>query len=464
MSYLYPKRNSLPLFQIIVLGMLGIAAGLTAALLYFAPRLVAAAPAENGRTGSFAAIEIQFSAPMKADCTADHFSVDPAVDGDLVIEGGTLRFTPKRPWPAGSSVHVTILAGACSERGLPLLAGRSWSFTASRARIAYIPSGDTGYRLMGIAADGGEPEVLAEVASPVQDFDLSRRGDFAVLSTGAGSEPDKLWLARLDGGSAQLLLDCGADACSDPAISPDGLSVAYIRRSAGANPDPSTAPAQPFVELLTIMGGQTRMISIPGNAAGNPSWSAQGWLSYYDGTRQVILIADLTGGQTAIPNQSGAAWAWLPDGSAIIFPELFVDLVGETEGTSSNVYSLLFQVEVETNRRANLSGDGVVEDGSPAVSPNGDWLAFSRNFFDLRWTPGRQLWIMDLENGTQRQISQAPDYAHSSIHWSPDGAQLVYMMFHETVPGDPPEIWCANADGSDPRRLVTGGFLPKWLP
>lgn len=464
MSYLYPKRNSLPLLQIVLLGLLGIAAGLAASLLYFSPRVVAAAPAENGRTGSFAAIEIQFSVPMGADCTADHFSIVPEIAGDLVIEGGTLRFTPRDPWPAGSSVRVSILAGACSEKGLPLLAGRSWSFAASRARVAYIPSLGPGNRLMGIAAEGGAPEILAEVSSPLQNFDLSRRGDFGVLSTGAGSLPDKLWLTRLDGLPAQLLLDCGADACSDPAISPDGLHIAYIRRSTGADPDPSAAPAQPFIELLTIASGRTRTISIPGNTAGNPSWSAQGWLSYYDGTRQVIIIDDLAGGQTAVPNQSGAAWAWLPDGSAIIFPELFVDLVGETEGTSSNVYSLLFQVEVETNRRTNLSGIGQSEDASPAVSPDASMLAFSRNFFDNRWTPGRQLWIMDLENGSARQISQAPDYSHTSIHWSPDGAQLLFMTFHETVPGDPPEIWCVATDGSDPRRLVTGGYLPKWLP
>jgi Tol biopolymer transport system component len=460
MSYLYPKPRGLNLFPVIFLAILGAGIGFAIAYLLFAPRVTAISPAENGRTGSYAAVEIRFSIPMQAACTADHFVLEPAVDGDLVIEGGTLRFTPNSPWPAGAGVRATIHAGACSERGLPLLAGRSWTFTPSLVRIAYIPSGGSTGFLMGIAADGGEPETLAQTLLPLQDFDISRRGDFAVLSTGAYNQPGQLWLSHLDGEAARLLLDCGADACSNPVISPDGSQIAYVRRDIGS----ASAASAPFIELLAIADGRTRMISIAGNTAGNPDWSAQGWLSYYDGTRRVIVIDDLAGGQTVVSNVTGAGWTWLPDGSAIIFPEILVEGEVTDRETAARIFSHLFRVDVKTNERINLSGADLLEDASPAVSPDGRRLAFSRNFFDARWTPGKQLWIMDLDLGSQRQISQAPDYSHSSIHWSPDGTRLVYMLFHETVPSDPPEIWCLDADGSNPRRLVTGGFLPKWLP
>ena len=101
MSYLYPKRNTLPLFPVILLAVLGIAAGLAAAFVILAPRVTAVAPAENGRTGMYAAVEIQFSVPMRAECTADHFAVEPAVAGDLSVEGGTLRFTPRDSMAGG---------------------------------------------------------------------------------------------------------------------------------------------------------------------------------------------------------------------------------------------------------------------------------------------------------------------------------------------------------------------------
>jgi Tol biopolymer transport system component len=240
--------------------------------------------------------------------------------------------------------------------------------------------------------------------------------------------------------------------------------VAYVRRSTGANPEQTAHPPEPFIELLTIATGQTRMVSIAGNPSGNPAWSAPGWLSYYDGTRQAIVIDDLAGGRTTVPDTTGAAWDWLPDGSAVIFPEISMEGEVTDRKAAPRIYSQLYRVDVKTNERDNLSGADLLEDGSPAVSPDGRRLAFSRNFFDSRWTPGKQLWVMDLDLGSKRQLTQAPDYSHSSIHWSPDGTRLVYMLFHETVPADPPEIWCLNADGSDPRRLVVGGFLPQWLP
>lgn len=460
MSYLYPKRRGWHLLQIVLILAAGVSAGLGAAFLALSPRVVSVSPEAEVRTGAFAAVEIRFSVPMDPACAADHFSVVPAVEGALAVEGAALRFTPRDPWPAGTTVRASIRSGACSARGLPLLAGRSWTFTPSLVRVAYIPIGDTGNRLMGIAVDGGDPVELTSAVYPIQDFDVSPRGDFAVLSTAPSGAPGSLWISRLDGRPADLLLDCGEDSCRDPAISPDGTRVAFVRGQPA-----SDGASSPRIELLTIADGQVSVISPAGNAAGNPVWSAQGWLSYYDETRLLTVVDDLAGGRTAVPNPAGSAWTWLPDGSALILPEVSIE--GEAEDpdlTTHRVFSRLIQVELKTNDRKDLSGANLVEDASPAVSPDGRRLAFSRNFFDGRWTPGRQLWIMDLDDLSLRQISNAPDYSHSSIHWSRDGSQLVFMLFHETAPDDPPEIWCLNADGSDPRRLAVGGFLPQWLP
>jgi dipeptidyl aminopeptidase/acylaminoacyl peptidase len=464
MSYLYPKKRGLPIHQILLVLALGLGLGLAAAYFFFSPRVLSIAPPSDARSGSYAAVEIRFSVPMGADCTADRFSVDPPVEGELVVQGAVLRFTPKDPWPEGGPVRASIAAGACSGRGLPLLSGRSWSFTPSLVRVAYVPVGDAGGRLMGVAVDGGDPAVLALLPDPVQDFNISRRGDFAVLATGSSAGPGKLWFSKLDGAPAELLLDCGEDSCRDPAISPDGSLVAFVRDRPGSGPGDADLSLEPFVQLLPVAGGAPRAVSPGGDAAEHPAWSPQGWLSYYDGTRQAIVVDDLAGGQTSVPDTTGAAWSWFPDGSALVFPEIEIAEGDESEETAPRLLSFLFQVYVSSNRRVNLSGADLLEDTSPAVSPDGTRLAFARNFFDARWTPGRQLWILDLRDSSLTQLTRSPDYSHTSIHWSPDGSRLTFMLFHETVPADPPEIWSIGADGSDPRRLIVGGFLPQWLP
>jgi Tol biopolymer transport system component len=284
-----------------------------------------------------------------------------------------------------------------------------------------------------------------------------------VFSTGSYNTPGKLWLLPLNGRSAELLVDCGGDSCHGPAVSPDGSLLAYERARMETSLSGLSVPLHPFVEMLDLTTRKTRVISSQGHTANNPTWSPNGWLSYYDATRRAIVIDDLQGGQTFLPNVTGEQWTWLPDGRGVIFPEIIAS--GESFGNQDpRLYSHLFLVTESDNRRTDLSDIEQIEDGSPAVSPDGRQLAFARNYFDNRWTPGRQIWIMNLDTFTARPITQTAEYGHSSIRWSPDGLMLVFMRFHETAPTEPPEIWAINADGSNAHRLSTGGYLPQWLP
>jgi Tol biopolymer transport system component len=113
----------------------------------------------------------------------------------------------------------------------------------------------------------------------------------------------------------------------------------------------------------------------------------------------------------------------------------------------------------------DLSQGPVVEDTSPAFSPDGSLIAFARKFLDAaRWTPGRQIWIMGANGEDPHPVSDTPFYNYSAFAWRPDGKQLAYIRFNQDSPTQPPEIWLVKADGSDPQQLVTGGFEPQWIP
>jgi Tol biopolymer transport system component len=123
------------------------------------------------------------------------------------------------------------------------------------------------------------------------------------------------------------------------------------------------------------------------------------------------------------------------------------------------------RVTVATSETIDLSQSPVVEDASPALSPDGKWIAFARKFLDpAHWTPGRQLWVMGVDGAGPQQLTNAPDYNISSILWSPDGTSLLFVRFEETDPAQQPEIWVTQPNGKNPRRLAVGGYLPQWLP
>lgn len=108
---------------------------------------------------------------------------------------------------------------------------------------------------------------------------------------------------------------------------------------------------------------------------------------------------------------------------------------------------------------------GLVEDASPVYSPDGQWIAFTRKYLEQdRWTLGRQLWAMRADGSGAHPLTDEPDFNHSALAWSPDSGGLVYMRFDETNPTQASEIWLVGSDGEGARRLVVGGYLPRWIP
>jgi hypothetical protein len=63
-----------------------------------------------------------------------------------------------------------------------------------------------------------------------------------------------------------------------------------------------------------------------------------------------------------------------------------------------------------------------------------------------------------------RQILEDPYYGFSSLSWSPDSMNLVYMRKNQVNIGEPGEIWILSIDEGEPMRLVEGGYLPRWVP
>jgi Tol biopolymer transport system component len=103
-------------------------------------------------------------------------------------------------------------------------------------------------------------------------------------------------------------------------------------------------------------------------------------------------------------------------------------------------------------------------DFSPAISPNFDAIATVRRYGKIG-----QLVLLDPSSGQEERVVRSGMVeVHSSVSWSPDGEQLVYVDGFATSSGTlTSAIWVVNRDGSGARALTDSGyadFSPAWSP
>jgi len=197
----------------------------------------------------------------------------------------------------------------------------------------------------------------------------------------------------------------------------------------------------------------------------------------YDGALMGFALYDQVSSENArlafaVPNATGEAPAWSPDGEHLVFPEIV--LLPETvlgadsvEERPPQFFSHLQRVAVGGGAQVDLSGDEnlLVEDTGPAYSPEGTWIAFSRRSLDLdTWTLGRQIWRMRSDGANPTPLTAQAELNHGGLAWSPDGTRLAYVLFDQVNPSEPAEIWWRWADGRDGGLIVGGGYGPKWIP
>jgi Tol biopolymer transport system component len=152
--------------------------------------------------------------------------------------------------------------------------------------------------------------------------------------------------------------------------------------------------------------------------------------------------------------------AWSPDGTKIA--ALAGDGVRPNASRSAEVDLVLIDAATGQTRVLARGGRGDFE--QPTFSPDGDRILFSR-FANrpFRW----DLYQVPVDGGNISLVRQGGGYAT----FSPDGRTMVFRRFLTISPGrnsftSGPELWLANADGSEPHRLEDGTFSdnPTWSP
>jgi len=143
------------------------------------------------------------------------------------------------------------------------------------------------------------------------------------------------------------------------------------------------------------------------------------------------------------------------EGSVTYSPEGSLVAYNPIVGSSANANGTLFVAAADGSHPREVFGDG---SGSPVWSPTGDRFVFpSGNGTES------ELRMLDLATGTVTLLVETDGSDMLGVlDFSPEGQRILFTRTEDGGKGVS-SLWSVHADGSNPRRLVTGTGWGDWL-
>jgi dipeptidyl aminopeptidase/acylaminoacyl peptidase len=268
-------------------------------------------------------------------------------------------------------------------------------------------------------------------------------------------------------------------AVSDPQISPDGKSIAFVVSRLNLEQDRSDRE----LALIDIATGAVHTLTYERKGVGSPRWSPSGDRLAFEALdaaakepKPQIFVLPLSGGEakkiTDAPN-GVEQFAWRPNGQEIAYvasdePENKKDIekhndafeVGDNDflATRAETPSHLWLTAADggTAKRLTSGAWSLAKSAPPSSpaspinwSPDGKWLLFTRQehpqFGDNDLTT---LQVLNADTGEIRKLTK-----HQSIEsfgvFSPDGSRVAYWYPRDGDPNNENEIVVTQAAGGD---------------
>ena len=375
---------------------------------------------------------------------------DPPLEGTVRWRGRTLVFVPAGPLEPGE-YRIRLAPGTLGRRAEPLREPFEHRFTVREPGVAVVQvaPGRTEERLVELRA-GQEPRVLAR-APRIIDFAVSPDGAQVAVVTAGPDGRGSLALVRVSDGAAASLVFDPAINVGGVAWSPDGATLAVVRRDAL----PGGGEGVPRAWLVRLSGEFVATLDPEGLPSLYPSWSPDGQhLAYVSPSDARLVVVNLaTQERRDLGQPRGGAAAWSPDSRIVAFESVPRTAAGATPPQPVRVVSLDAAVDLVLGREGEIRSAPRFLD-SETVATLRRVIGPQRTGTDLVFESvrdGRQLRAINLAAGTDLVL-----------HWdlAPGGRSIVYTV--QTAQQF--TTITLDLESGDRTPLAVGGDLPRWLP
>jgi Tol biopolymer transport system component len=295
-----------------------------------------------------------------------------------------------------------------------------------------LSSGLDRYTSLAASADGRR--LVATLASPKRTLWRLRIADSATemsaavlipLTTGTGFSPrlgpdyllyvsatgtgESIWKLA-NGADTELWHGEGAQIFGGPAISPDGRHVAFSVRRHG----------QTLLYVMQADGTNARIVAGSLDLQGAPAWTADGQsiTSAAEDHGVPHLFRVPVNGRSAAPlvREYSVDPTWSPDGRFVVYS-------GPDIGTTFSVKAATAEAAPHPLPPLTLTRGA----RHLAFLPGGRALVFLRGEIQHK-----DLWLIDLETGSERQLTQLPpEFDIRDFDISPDGSEVILERVQE---------------------------------
>ncbi len=314
-----------------------------------------------------------------------------------------------------------------------------------------------------IPALGGAERRLADVTGPPDVWEMEHSGlawttdsQGLVVSDAPRGEAPGLFLLSAANGDRRRLTSAAEHEWedSDPALSPDGRTLAFTRYRGYGDSDVYVLPLGPGLAVA----GPPQRLTFDNRLAASPTWASAG--------RELLL---------SLGSRLGERQAWRlatsPRGASVT-PRLPVAMGTDATNLAYNPRSrrLVFsrnQIRVNSYRvqlrgPGGLGGEPEMLIGStrldylPDYSPSGDAIAFMSTR-----SGSQEVWVVNADGSSPRQVTSMAGPQTGTPRWSPDGRAILFESRREGRR----DLYQVGQDGSSLRRLTDGPASkgePSW--
>ena len=214
---------------------------------------------------------------------------------------------------------------------------------------------------------------------------------------------------------------------AEPALSPDGGSIAYSSDE-GGNAD---------VWVIDVHGGNALRLTDDPASDRKPAWfpdgSALAFVSERGQRTGIWKVPRLGGGATLLVS-SGTDPAVSPDGKLLAFA---------AAGPRGEYRITAVPLADPTRKKVLTSdGDGLWDHRHPAWSSDGRWICYEAK---------RDLWVIPGAGGKSRRLT-ADNEVDIEPAWAPDGRHVYFSSFREGTSA----LWRVMSKGGSAQRLTLG--------